>query len=82
MAQSERTTVTVSTSHDGETLTATQDYSEEFDRGHYRYSITDEDGNIVSVHQSMGGPPQGKLIEEDAKVMLERFVEERERWGE
>lgn len=79
---SDKIKVTVSATLNGETLTTTQDYIEEFDRGHYRYSITDEDGNIVAVHQSMGGPPRGKLSETDAEVMLERFAEERKRWGE
>lgn len=77
----ERELITVSTTVGDNSITMTQDYSEYFDSGHYKYAIFDKDGNIIGANSSMAGAPKGKLIVGDAISMLERFLEEAARFG-
>lgn len=47
---------------DGEyTVHATQEYREQFDRGHYKYVITNHNNDILSVGQSIAAGPEGRL---------------------
>jgi uncharacterized protein YycO len=67
--------VTIETKTGRFNIKATQEYNE-FDTGHYRYCITDEDSNIVNVSQSMGAPPDGKIDKNFLKEKLDRFIVE------
>ncbi len=77
----ERELVTVSHTVDGNTITATQDYSPHFDSGHYKYVVMDNAGNVIQAYQTICGAPTGKLDESDAQRMLESFLEEKARFG-
>ena len=77
----ERVLVTVTATHGDKTITMTQEYSEQFDSGHYKYVILNTGGDIVSVYQTMAGAPKGKLIESDAVDVIKRFEEEQARFG-
>lgn len=62
------------TNSEGLTIRLTQDYRERFETGHYRYSITDSVGDIISVGQSIGGAPKGKLGIPDAIHLLDEYI--------
>jgi hypothetical protein len=77
----ERVPVTVSVTVGDNSITMTQDYSEYFNSGHYKYVIFDKGGNIIQANQTIAGAPEGKLDASDAVEMLEKFLEELTRFG-
>lgn len=72
---------TVSVTKEGLTITLTQDYRERFDTGHYQYAVSDADGNIVTVGQSVCGAPKGKLGVAKAESIIDEFISDRDRFG-
>lgn len=55
----------------------TQDYSYVSDSGHIKAAITDDDGNLVHIMSTTGGPPKGKATKETAKEVLDDYL----RWA-
>ncbi len=77
----ERVLVTVSVTVGDNSITVTQDYSPHFNSGHYKYVVFDNFGNIICANHSIAGAPTGRLEASDAVAILERFLEERTRFG-
>lgn len=75
-----REPVTVSITVDGNTVTITQDYSENFDSGHYKYVVFDKAGDIIGANQTMAGAPKGKIDGKFADEFLETFMREYNRF--
>ncbi len=65
---------TVSLTADGLTILVTQEYRVRFNTGHYKYSITNDDGDIVGVGQSVAGAPKGKMGINDAIRLLDDYL--------
>jgi len=76
-----REPVTVSVTVDGNSMTVTQEYSEMFDSGHYKYVIFDENGDIIGANQTMAGAPKGKVDEKFVDELLKAFIRELNRFG-
>lgn len=77
----ERVPVTISVTVGDNSITVTQDYSPHFNSGHYKYVVFDNAGNIICANHSIAGAPTGRLEASDAVAILEKFQEDRARFG-
>lgn len=72
--------ITQTYSYLGYDITITQDYSEKFDMGHYKYAIF-YGGHLIRTTESIGSPPRGRVDKIRMKAILQECARDEEQWG-